>query len=355
MIAAGDGEPGYNPPPVTELEVSVVMPVRDAAGTLDAAARSVLASRAVALELVCVDDGSADATGASLRAWAARDARVRVVRTPPRGIAAALGTGLAAARAPLVARMDADDEMHPDRLRLQADRLRAEPDLTLVGCLVESFREGGLAGGYRIYTDWVNGLVSREAIAREAFVECPVPHPTWMFRRDRVRALGGYRERSWPEDLDLLYRVLAAGDAVAKEPRVLHRWRDHPGRLSRRDPRYGREAFARAKAHFLGRVHPLAGAVVWGAGRTGRRLARLLEAEGVPVRAFLDINRARVGTTWRDRPILGPEAVEREAPRWRREGLRILGAVASRGARGEIRRALVDQGLLEGPDFLMVA
>lgn len=220
---------------------------------------------------------------------------------------------------------------------------------------MESFREGGLAPGWEIYTRWVNGLSSEAEIAREAFVECPVPHPTWMFRRDVVRALGGYRDEPWPEDLDLLYRLLERGARVGKLDAALHRWRDHPARLSRVDPRYGREAFARVKARYVARIHPMPAAVIWGAGRTGRRWVRLLEAEGLPTRALIDIRPERIGTRWRGIPILGPAALPAHVTAWRREGLRILSAVASRGARTEIRSELCSLGLTEGEDFLMVA
>ncbi len=338
-----------------EPAISVVLPVRDGGATLEGAVRSVLASRGPALELLCVDDGSRDETPEILGSCAARDARVRVLRRPPRGIVAALNEGLSAARAPLVARMDADDEMHPERLAAQAARLEAEPGLALVGCRVESFRAGGLANGYRLYTEWVNGLVTPAEIAREAFIECPVPHPTWTFRRDVVRGLGGYRERPWPEDLDLLYRLLAAGHRVAKVARKLHRWRDHDGRLSRIDPRYGRESFARAKAHYIARLHPMPGAVVWGAGKTGRRFVRLLADEGVETRALIDVNPGRIGSRWHGIPVLSPQSLPDRAPGWRAQGLPILSAVASRGARSEIRRTLVDAGLSEGDDFWMVA
>ncbi len=335
--------------------MSVVLPVRNGGEMLDAALRSVLASRDCPLELICVDDGSDDATPRILAAWRRRDPRLRTLRTGPRGIVPALNAGLEKARAPLVARMDADDEMHPERLALQRAFLDARPDVALVGCQVEPFRAGGLGAGYRIYGEWVNGLVTSEQIECEAFVECPIPHPTWMFRRDAVRSLGGYRQRPWPEDLDLLYLMLEAGHRVAKVPRVLHRWRDHAERLSRTDPRYRREAFARAKAHFLPRLHPMPAAVVWGAGRTGRRMVRLLQAEGLPTHALLDVNPARIGSDWRGIPILSPAELPARAPVWRRQGLRILGAVASRGARGDIRRELDAAGLREGRDFLMVA
>ena len=344
-----------NPRGPAALEVSVVLPVRDGERTLGAALDSVLASRRVEFEVVCVDDGSRDRTPALLADAARADPRVRVLGCEPRGIVAALNAGIAAARAPLVARMDADDLVHPERFALQARLLAQRPELALVGCAVEPFREGGLAGGWRVYAEWVNALVTPEEIEREAFVECPVPHPTWMFRRDAVAALGGYRDVAWPEDLDFFYRLLESGARAGKVPEVLHRWRDHDERLSRRDPRYAREAFAAAKAHFLPRIHGVRTAVVWGAGKTGRRFARLLAAQGVLVRAFLDIRPARAGATWRGIPIHAAADLGSLAKGWRAERVPVLGAVASRGARAEIRAALAQEGLAEGRDFWMVA
>lgn len=340
---------------MADLDVSVVLPVRDGARTIDAALASVLESRAVRLEVLCVDDGSSDGTPERLAAWANRDGRVRVMRQGRCGIVPALDRGLREARAPLVARMDADDLSHPERLRLQVEWLGDHPEAALVGCRVACFRAGGLGLGWRIYQDWVNGLCTHEEIAREAFVECPLPHPTWMLRRDLALAAGGYRERPWPEDLDLLYRLLERGARVGKVARALYAWRDHDARLSRRDARYDRTAFARAKAHFLPRLHRLSGAVIWGAGKTGRRFARLLGEEGVPVRALLDIRPERQGSWWRGIPILSPAEVGRRKAAWRRERCLVLGAVASRGARAEIRADLGRERLREGEDFLLVA
>lgn len=339
------------PPP----EVSVLLPVRDGAATLAEALDSVLASRGVALEVVCVDDGSQDGTADLLARHSERDARLRVVRTKPLGIVSALNTGLEQARAGIVARTDADDTVHPDRFALQRDALLHDPGLALVGCQVTSFREGGLAEGYRLYTEWVNGLVTEEDIAREAFVECPVPHPTWAFRADTVRALGGYHDEPWPEDLDLLYRLLGAGLRVGKLARPLHRWRDHDSRLSRSDPRYRKEAFAAAKAHHIGSILPMEGAVVWGAGKTGKRWVRLLEAEGIPTRTLIDVSPARQSTNWHGIPIVPPETIPLFIEGWRSIGLVVLCAVASRGARSEIREELTRIGLVEGTDFSMVA
>lgn len=335
-------------------EVSVLLPVRDAVRTLADALDSTLASDGVRFEVVCVDDGSVDGGGALLDAYARQDPRVRVLHRPPRGIVAALNDGLADARAPFTARMDADDVMHPERLAAQAALLGARPGLALAGCLIESFRAGGLRDGFRLYTDWANALVTHEDIAREAFVDCPVPHPTWMLRRSALEKTGPYRDRGWAEDVDLLFRVLAAGLRVGKVPRVLLRFRDSDGRLSRRDPRYGREAMACVKAHFLPKLRPTPAAVLIGSGRTARRYARLLAAERLPVRALVSPEPVQAGARWQDVPILGPEDLTREVLRWRSEGLVLLGASALRGARERIRHILGDLDLREGRDFLML-
>ncbi len=106
--------------------VSVLLPVRDAATTLAACLDSLAAQTLADHEVVAVDDGSTDGSGERLAARAAKDPRVRVFRTPPRGLVPALSLALAEARAPLVARMDADDVAHPPRLEAQVRRLRAD-------------------------------------------------------------------------------------------------------------------------------------------------------------------------------------------------------------------------------------
>jgi hypothetical protein len=176
-----------------------------------------------------------------------------------------------------------------------------------------------------------------------------------MLRREALERVGGYRDPGWAEDVDLFLRLLAAGLRVGKVPRVLHRWRDGDERLSRRDPRYGRDALARAKAHYLPRLWPVSAAVLLGAGRTARRYARLLAAEGLPIRALVAPESSPDARTWREIPVLGPEALAAEVPAWRAAGIGLLGASGLRGARERIRHILCTLALAEGRDFLMLA
>ena len=97
--------------------VSVLMGVRDGAAHVREAVDSILAQTLADLELIVVDDGSTDGTVAILSA--VRDPRVRVERRPPEGLTRALNHALGRARAPLVARLDADDVARPERLAPQ--------------------------------------------------------------------------------------------------------------------------------------------------------------------------------------------------------------------------------------------
>ncbi|MBT8335306.1 MAG: glycosyltransferase, partial [Gemmatimonadetes bacterium] len=187
--------------------MSVLLPVRNAVDTLDEALRSVLAQADVRFEVIAVDDGSSDGSSDILADRAREDPRVRVVSTAPRGLVPALETARAAARAPLLARMDADDLMRPGRLATQRATLAEHPDWAVCGGHVRIIPRERLSAGRLRYESWLNSLADADAVERDLFVECPLAHPTWMLRADVVAQVGGYRDAGWPEDHDLLLRL----------------------------------------------------------------------------------------------------------------------------------------------------
>ena len=152
--------------------VSVLVPYRDSAATIEEALESVLAQRGVALEILAVDDGSSDDGPARVARMASRDRRVVPLEARGVGIAPALTEALSRARAPLVARMDSDDVSLPDRLARQLEALAAEPGLAAVGTRVEGFPDAALGDGLRRYIAWQNAIVTAAEHAREIFVEC---------------------------------------------------------------------------------------------------------------------------------------------------------------------------------------
>jgi glycosyltransferase involved in cell wall biosynthesis len=332
--------------------VSVLLPVRDAGGVLSHCLDSLAAQTLEAHEVIAVDDGSCDGSGERLAERAAHDPRLRVFRTPPRGIAAALNRALFEARAPVVARMDADDWAHPRRLEAQLARLREDPEVDILGCRVTLGAPAarGQGAGMRAYAAWVNDLVEHDAMARSRFVESPIVHPSVAMRTRALHGLGGYRDFDGPEDYDLWLRAFDAGLRFAKLPEALVEWRDSPGRLTRTDPRYSARAFVRLKVEALARG-PLGGraAVVWGAGPIGKGFARALGDAEQRVAAFVEVDGRKI-----DQRIHGvPVVAVGEAGRF--ANALHLGAVGRKGAREQIREEVARLGLGDGEDFFAVA
>ena len=331
--------------------VSVLMPCYNAQRTLDEALASLACQTLRDFEIIAVDDGSTDDTKQVLQHWAQRDARLRPLFRPHTGIVETPNAGLALCQAPYVARMDADDHAHPERLERQLAYLESHPEVDVLASRVIGFPPEAMHQGFMIYIDWLNGLLTDEDIRREMFVECPLPNPSVMFRKETLLRMGGNQEHGWPEDYDLFLRLYLAGARFAKLPEVLLEWRDHPARLTRSDPRYSIENFLRAKAHYLA-LGPLVGrdaVIIWGAGMIGRHLSKHLLRQESPLVAFIDIDPRKIGRTRRTLPILPPQDLLTWWGRYRNPVL--LAAVGARGARTLIRQRLTTMGLREGWDW----
>jgi glycosyltransferase involved in cell wall biosynthesis len=332
--------------------VSVILPAKNCGSYLKDAVDSVLSQTFENFELLLINDGSDDG---SIEALGRDDDRLKIIENRGSGLVDALNSGVKAASGPYLARMDGDDICHPDRLKLQFEFLRDNQKIDIVGTQVEvvsdrgSGGDGGPAEGYRLYEAWINSVITPDDIRREIFVESPLPHPTVMIRAEVMEKLGGYRDMGWPEDYDLWLRAHEANIQMGKVSRKLLKWRDSDSRLSKLDDRYSRQNFMRVRAHFLARyLQKKEKPIIWGAGKTGGLLARLLNHEGAEISGFIDINERKIGRTKADRPVWSPEKA-REV-----DGALILVAVASRGARGTIRDFLTGCGKIEGTDYYCV-
>jgi glycosyltransferase involved in cell wall biosynthesis len=331
--------------------ISIVMPVRNAAATVRRAVESILAQTWREWELLAVDDGSTDETPEILASFSRTDSRVRLVSTPPRGIATALQTACEASRGEWIARMDGDDWMHPERLAVQREFARENPDLGVVSCLV---RYGGDAPGYAAHVDWLNRLLAPEEISLRRFIEAPVAHPSVMFRRDLIDKHGGYRDGDFPEDYELWLRWLEAGVRFGKAPRELMEWSDPPDRLSRTDPRYAVECFYQTKCGYLARwlranVDPARKLWLWGAGRVTRRRFDALEQADFRFEGFIDVDAKKANRHRDGRRVVMADALPD------RESAFVIVGVGNRGARELIAAHLTARGWREGRDFLLAA
>ncbi len=234
---------------MTAPAVSVLMGVRDGAPWVRDAVASVLAQTLADLELIVVDDGSTDATAGLLAAF--DDPRLRVERRPRQGLTPALNHALAAARAPLVARLDADDLAAPERLARQAGFLAAHPGIGVVGSAAREVDAEGRV--LRVVTPPADDAAIRRALIRRN----PMVHSSVTMRRASLEAVGGYDARfDIAQDYDLWMR-LAAVTRLANLPEALVVRRLVAGRVSavRDGARLRAEARARWRAVRAG-VYP---------------------------------------------------------------------------------------------------
>jgi glycosyltransferase involved in cell wall biosynthesis len=111
--------------------VTVVIPAFNVARTLARTLQSVVGQSHSALEIIVVDDGSTDGTSAIASEWAARDARIRVVRQANRGLSGARNRGMDEAAGEFVAPLDADDLWHPEKIARQLAAIEALPNAAL--------------------------------------------------------------------------------------------------------------------------------------------------------------------------------------------------------------------------------
>jgi hypothetical protein len=171
-----------------------------------------------------------------------------------------------------------------------------------------------------------------------------------MLRREVLRTLG-YRDCGWPEDYDLLLRLLTRGYEVSVLPRRLLSWRDTPGRLSRTSPTYALERFAACKAAFLATSF-LKGThtyILWGYGDTGKTLRRALLAHSKVPSYTVEIHPGRLGNRIHNAPVITPGDLVR-VPRGR-----VVVSVAGAQARQEIRQVMARLGFVELHDFVCAA
>ena len=206
--------------------VSVVMAVYNGERWLAETLAGLEAQTFADFEVVVIDDGSSDETPAILTAAVLRDRRYRVITQTNRGLVASLNRGLAEARAPLVARIDADDIAEPTRFALQVEFLRSHPEVAALGSAIRII---GPDGAFRRLQSYPCGPA---AVADAMLRGCALAHPAVMLRRADVLAAGGYREAfRHAEDYDLWLRLGERHD-LDNLPDSLLRYRQHGGSVS---------------------------------------------------------------------------------------------------------------------------
>jgi GT2 family glycosyltransferase len=200
--------------------VSVLVPAFNEGEVIGRTVRSVLAQQYPSLELLIIDDGSTDETSARATE-ASTDPRLRVLRQPNGGKAAALNHGIAQARGDVIVVIDADTLLDPDAL------------VHLVRPLADA-RVGAVAGNAKVgnrvnlVTRWqAIEYVTSQNLDRRAFVTLNcitvVPGAIGAWRRSAIQAVGGFQRDTMAEDQDLTLTLLRHGHRIALADRAIAR------------------------------------------------------------------------------------------------------------------------------------
>lgn len=178
-------------------EITVLMPVYNAASFLKEAIESILNQSFTDFEFLIIDDGSKDQSVEIVKSF--YDSRIRFIQNDQNlGISATLNKGIVLASSPLIARMDADDVSHSERLKRQYEYMASNEDCAMVSSLVRVIDEDGK-------------LIRQDSFKSEFFYYnltfiCWIYHPTVMYRKKQVQDVGMYTV-AYSEDFELFWRL----------------------------------------------------------------------------------------------------------------------------------------------------
>lgn len=297
-------------------------------------------------ELLAVNDFSEDDSLEILEEYARKDARIQVFINNRKGIIPALRLAFKHSKGDLITRMDADDRMMNHKLENLKSLLIENGKGYLSTGYVMYFSDEGVGNGYRKYEEWLNELTESQSNFSEIYKECVIPSPCWMSWRTDLKECGAFDHDTYPEDYDLCFRFYKNKLKVVSTKKTLHLWQDHPERSSRTQEVYAHNQYFNLKLPYFLELEydakrPL---VIWGAGRKGKRLAKMLFDRQIPYYWFCN-NRNKWGIKLYGSTM---ENYEMLPHLWKPQ---VIVAVASPGGQKEILDYLEVQNLKKGEDY----
>ena len=331
--------------------VSIIMAAKDTAPYLPKCMDSIVRQTYKNWELIAINDHSSDRTPDILNWYAEKDDRIKVVHSRRHKLIPALKEGYAHAKGELINRMDSDDYMPDDKIEvLVTEWLKHGKGHIVAGGTQHFVDKGEIGDGFRRYEEWLNEVAREEKHYQEIYQECVIPSHCWIIHKEDFDAVSAFNPEVYPEDYDLCFRFYKKGLKVHGIDKVLHYWRDRSDRISRTWEEYKDNRYFEMKLRYFyqidrDRSRPL---LLWGAGRNGKDLAKLLFEEENTFHWVCD-NRRKVGKDVYGITIKHQESVpEIEKPQ-------ILIVVTSPEEKVEIRNQLEKWGKKPVEDFWFFA
>lgn len=261
--------------------VSIIMAVKDTAPYLHECIDSIINQTYQNWELVAVNDHSSDETPAILKAYSEQDSRVRYFDSDKPKLIPTLQVAYAQVQGELINRMDSDDRMPLDKIEvLVKEWLKYGKGTVIAGGTEHFVDEGEVGDGFLKYERWLNEVARTSSHYQEIYKECVIPSHSWIIHKEDFDIVDAFNPLVYPEDYDLCFRFYRHGLTIVGIDKVLHFWRDRLDRISRTWEEYKDNRYFDLKLRFFyeldrDRTRPL---VLWGAGRNGKDMARLLQS-----------------------------------------------------------------------------
>ena len=259
--------------------VSIIMAAKDTAPYLHECLDSILAQSYSNWELIAINDHSTDNTSEILDSYAVLDSRIRVFHSDRQKLIPTLKFGYKYCQGQLINRMDSDDRMPKDKLEVLVNEWLKYGKGTIIAGGTEHFvDEGEVGGGFLKYEKWLNDVAKNNKHYQEIYQECVIPSHCWLIHKDDFDDVGAFEPEVYPEDYDLCFRFYKHQLKVVGIDHILHYWRDRSDRISRTWECYKDNRYFELKLKYFYELdrdnqRPL---VLWGAGRNGKYLAKLL-------------------------------------------------------------------------------
>lgn len=276
--------------------VSILIPFKNTERFLYDCLDSVRSQTYQNWEVLAVDDYSSDTSRALVESFSEKEIRIKVFNNKGTGIIQALRTAYDQSKGQLITRMDSDDIMTADKLRIMVDSLLRYGKGHLAVGQVNYFSDQGIGDGYARYEKWLNALTEIGSNYSEIYKECVIPSPCWMAFRQDVESCGAFKPDRYPEDYDLAFRFYEKGLKCIPCNQVLHHWRDYDSRTSRISEHYAQNYFLDIKLHYFLKLDydPDRPMTLWGAGKKGKEIAKALQKQNLPFQWLCD-NPKKIG------------------------------------------------------------
>jgi glycosyltransferase involved in cell wall biosynthesis len=276
--------------------VSILIPFKNTEEYLSVCLDSIINQTYTHWELLIVDDSSTDGSFKLVEEFAKKNSRIKLLKNTGSGIIDALQCAFNQSKGEFITRMDSDDIMRPNKLEVLTNALLAQGRKHIALGLVHYFSKEGIKNGYRSYEVWLNNLTKTGTNYSEIYKECVIPSPCWMIHKADLLACDAFSPNRYPEDYDLAFRFYKHGFKCIPCNDVLHEWRDYNTRTSRTHVHYAENHFIPLKLKYFLELDykPEKTLVVWGAGKKGKAIAKILNEKQIPF-AWICDNPNKIG------------------------------------------------------------